>query len=70
MSWGNKNSSYYDPSFPLLKDKELDIKFEVFIHDHNFKFMPFDIVVNGVDIFLVLPVSLLDMGHPRPLTCA
>ena len=29
--------------------------------------MPFDLAINGADFFIVLPITLLDMGHPQPI---
>lgn len=55
------------PSFSLIKNNYLDVKFSAFISDQTFKFLPFDLAVNGENFFLILPITLLDMSNPQPL---
>jgi hypothetical protein len=47
LSWGNKKSIGYSPSFSLLRNQYLDIKFTVYLSDHSLKFLPFDLAING-----------------------
>jgi hypothetical protein len=65
LNWGNKRSESYFPSFSLLKQNYLDIKFTAYIADTALRFLPFDLALNGQDSFLLLPITLLDMADPR-----
>ena len=68
LHWGNKTDYSRNPSFYLLKHNFLDIKFTVYISDFSFKFMPFDLCINGEQFFLMLPITLLDMSMPHPIS--
>ena len=46
-SWGNKKYMKNYPSFSLVKNNYLDVKFSAFISDQTLKFLPFDLAVNG-----------------------
>lgn len=53
-------------SHSLSKHSYLDIKFTFFLTDPTFKFLPFDLSINGHDFFLILPLTLLDMAIITP----
>jgi hypothetical protein len=50
--------------YPLSKNAHLDIKFTVKITDTIMRFLPFDLIINGEELFLILPITLLDMVTP------
>jgi len=66
LSWGNRTDFKPYSTSSLLRNTHLDIKFTVHICDYALKFLPFDFVLNGEECFFVLPITLLDMTHPKP----
>ena len=65
LSWDNKTDFKPYSTSSLLRNNHLDIKFTVTICDYKLKFLPFDILINGDDCFFALPITLLDMAHPK-----